>query len=326
MNRRRFTLRSAICAASLGTPIWLHAAPRVARVAYVWVFSSGPSAPFPTAFRERLRDLGWIEGQNLDLQIDDAQGSQEKLAAIMQRHVAEKIDVIVGACTPEAKVAVKYTSTIPIVMAATGDPVAAGLVQSLAHPGGNVTGVSAMLLDLCAKRVQLLKGAFPNVARAAIIYNPERPDNHPEVRVMEEAAGALGVQIDKVQVRTPLELDTALDLMPSNVQALLNAGDTVVSSQRARLVAEAAKRRIPALYENREYVDVGGLMSYGPNFPKLHRLAAEYVDKILRGARAADLPIEQPESFELVINQRTAKASGFVLPPSLLLRADEVIS
>lgn len=296
------------------------------RVAYVYLFKEGPTAPFFEAFRGRMRELGWVDGQNVHIEPRDAQGSQDKLAAIMRELVDSQVDVIVAMCTPEAKVAKRMTSTTPIVMAATGDPVAAGLVQSFSRPGGNVTGVSAMLVELSAKRLDLLKAAFPGVTRATIVWNPDRPDNTPEVNAMVDAGKQLGVQVQSRPVRTAEELAAELDAIPAGAsQALLNAGDPMIGGQGARLVAFAAARRLPALFEERSFVDAGGLMSYGPNFPQLHRRAADYVDKILKGAKPGDLPIEQPTMFEFVINLRTAKALGFTIPQSVLLRADQVI-
>ena len=296
------------------------------RIAYVWIFTEGPSAPFADAFRERLRELGWIDGKTAIIETYDANGSPEKLDAIMRGLVDSKVDVIVTACTPEAKAAVKFTNTIPIVMAATGDPVAAGLAKSLAKPGGNVTGVSGMLLDLSAKRLALLKEAFPKVSTATVLWNPGRPDNKPEVAAMQAAARELNMRLDSQEVRTPQELSDALDLLPTTgTQAILNTGDTLLSNQGPKVVAFAAQRRLPTLFESRSFVDQGGLMSFGPNFPALHRRAADYVDKILKGAKPGDLPIEQPSKFELVINMKTAKALGFSIPQSLLVRADDVI-
>jgi putative ABC transport system substrate-binding protein len=322
--------RRGFCAALLGSctawavPI-VHAETRPRQVAYVWLYPSGPSAPFPAAFRARLRELGWVEGRTVEVKEYDAAGDPQKLAAIMKRLVADKVDVIVGPCTPEATAAAKVTQSIPIVMAATGDPVAAGLVQSLARPGGNVTGVSSMGLDLSAKRLEILKAAFPKVSQATIVFNPDRADNLPEVRVMRAAGTALGVRSDSLEVRTSQEIIDGLDLLPGSTQALLTTGDSLVAGHAQRLIAEAAKRRIPALYEARVYVDLGGLMSYGPNYEQLNARAADYVDKILRGARPAEMAIEQPTKFELVINLKTARALGFAIPQSVLLRADEVI-
>jgi putative tryptophan/tyrosine transport system substrate-binding protein len=296
------------------------------RVAYVWIFNEGPSAPWADAFSARMRELGWIEGKTIKIETYDAQGSPEKLAAIMQKLVDSKVDVIVGSCTPESKAAAKVTSTIPIVVAAAGDPVAAGLAQSLAHPGGNVTGVSGMFLELSAKRLALLKEAFPTVSTGTVLWNPGRPDNKPEVAAMQAAARALNVRLDSQEVRTPQELADALDLLPTTgTQAILDAGDPMMSNQDGKIIAFAAKHRLPTLFENRSFVDHGGLMSFGPNFPALHRRAADYVDKILKGAKPGDLPIEQPSRFELVINMKTARALGFAIPRSLRARADEVI-
>jgi len=316
---------ACLAAAAVGPRFAAAQQAKVPHVAYVWIFKEGPSAPFSDAFRARMRELGWIDGQNIVIEDRDAQGSQEKLAAIMHELVDAKIDVIVAACTPEARAAVKVTQTIPIVMAATGDPVAAGLAASFAKPGGNVTGVSAMLLDFSAKRLAILKETFPNLTTATVVWNPARPDNKPEVAAMQDAARALNVRLESQEVRTPQELADALDLMPTSTQAILNAGDTLISNQGPKIIAFANKRRLPTLFENREYVDEGALMSFGPNFPALHRHAADYVDKILKGAKPGDLPIEQPTKFELVINLKTAKALGFTIPQSVLVRADEVI-
>jgi putative ABC transport system substrate-binding protein len=319
-------LLSALPALSLSQALWAQARPALPRVAYVFIFKWGPSAPFEEAFRERLAELGWVPGKNFQFEVRDAQGSPEKLAAIMQELVTTGVDVIVGACTPEGRAAAKLTSTIPIVMAATGDPVKAGLADSLAHPGRNVTGVSAMLLELSAKRLELLKEAFPAVVKATVIWNPERPDNAPEVAAMQVAATRLGVVLESRQVRSPGEMRDLLDVMsPGSTQAILNAGDTLLSSQAPVLVNYCNKLGLPSLFENREYPDAGALMSYGPNFPALHRRAADYVDKILRGTKPANMPFEQPTRFELVINLKTAKALGFALPNSLLLRADALI-
>ena len=326
--RRRFLLWSgASLVMSTGRAAKAQLQPGSPRIAYIWMYSYGPSAPFPDAFRTRLKELGWIEGRNIVVEIHDGEGSPEKLTAIVQDLVNRRVNVIVGACTPEGKAAIKVTKTIPIVMAATGDPVAAGLADSFAHPGHNVTGLSAMLLELSAKRLDLLKEAFPQVTHAAVIFNPERPDNLPEVAAMQAAARRRGVVLDEHPVRSRKELGDALATMTAQgTQALLNAGDTLVGSNAQVLVDYAASRRIPALFENREFVDKGGLMSYGPNFPALHRRAAEYVDKILKGAQAGDLPIEQPTRFELVLNAGTAKKLGFVIPQSLLVQADEIVA
>jgi putative ABC transport system substrate-binding protein len=299
---------------------------RPPQVAYVYLYRAGPSRPFVNDFRQGLRDLGWIEGSTIGVEIWDAEGSADKLNAVIADLISRKVDVIVAACTPEAKAAQKQSDTIPIVVAAVGDPVKAGLVASLARPGGNVTGVSAMLLELSAKRIELLREAFPNVSTAAVVWNPERPDNAPEFDAMQAEAQRLGVQLESVQVHTPAELETALEtLARRGLDALLNLGDTLLSSQAARIVSFAAQQRLPAMYENREYPDSGGLMSYGPNFPALHRRAAGYVDKILKGARPADLPVERPDRFELVINLGVSQSLDLPIPRSVLVLADSIL-
>ena len=327
MNRRNAVAAiSTIGVALAGQQITAWAQKPPPRVAYVYLFKEGPTAPFLEAFSARMGELGYVDGRNVRIEPRDAMGSPDRLAAIMRELVDSRVDVIVAMCTPEAKVAARMTSTIPIVMAATGDPVAAGLAASFSRPAGNITGVSAMMVDLSAKRLELLKDAFPNTTRATIFWNPERPDNAPEVNAMVEAGRRLGVQVQSRPVRTAEELAGELDAMPVGAtQALLNAGDPMIGGQAARLVAFAAARRIPALFEERSFVDAGGLMSYGPNFPQQHRRAADYVDRILKGAKPGDLPIEQPTKFEFVINLKTAKALGFTIPQSVLLRADEVI-
>jgi putative ABC transport system substrate-binding protein len=296
-------------------------------VAYLYLYRAGPSRPFVSDFRQALRDLGWTEGSTIGVEIWDAEGSAEKLSSIVTDLVARKVDVIVAACTPEAKAAQKLTDSIPIVVAAVPDPVKAGLVSTLAHPGGNVTGVSSMMLDLSAKRIALLKEAVPSVSSAAVVWNPDRPDNKPEFDAMQAESQQLGVELQSLQVHTPTELESVLEgLRAARIDALLNLGDTLLSSQAMRIVSFAAQERIPAMYENREYPDVGGLMSYGPNFPVLHRRAANYVDRILKGARPADLPVERADRFEFVVNIGVARGLGLTLSRSLLVSADSVIS
>lgn len=296
------------------------------RVAYVYMFDDGPSAPYPEAFRQRMVELGWIEGRNYVAEYRGAGGSASKLDEIMQGLVQSRTDVIVAVCTPEAHSIKKYTSTIPVVLAATGDPVAAGLAKSLAKPGGNFTGVSSMSLPLSAKRVALLKEAAPTLTQATVLWNPARRDNEPEVKIMQDAGARIGVKVFSVPVRSRDELRTQLEAMRrDSTQAVLNAGDGLVSSERRAIVDRANSLRIPAMYEDRVFVEVGGLMSFGPNLRKQHRRAAEYVDLILKGAKPQDMPIEQPTNFELLLNRKTARAIGVTFPNSLLLQANEVL-
>ena len=326
--RRDFLKAMGGLALAAGTGNAFGQAKKPARIAYMYIFTEGPSAPHVSSFKSRLTQLGWLEGQNYVLEVRDADGDFQKLDTLAKDVVDSKVDVIVAACSPEGKAASKHTKTIPIVMAATGDAVSAGLVQSLARPGGNITGVSAMLLDSSAKRLALLKEAFPKVTRATIIWNPDRPDNRQEVKVMQDAGQSLGITLESLQVRTRTELADALDLLPTTkTEALMNAGDSLIGgAQIAPIVAVGNRMRIPSVYEEREWANAGGVMSFGPNFPALHARAAEYVDKILRGAKPGDLPVEQPSRFELVINLKTAKVMGWTIPPTLIARADDVIS
>jgi putative ABC transport system substrate-binding protein len=314
----------ALSASSL--PAAAQPASRVPRIAYVWLFGQGPSAPYADAFRERMSELGYVEGKTIQSEYIDAGGSGARLDTIMEGLVRDKVDIIVAMCTPEALSAKKFTTTIPVIMAATGDPVKAGLVTSMAHPGGNITGVSAMSLQLSAKRVDLLKQAFPKLTQTTVLWNPARPDNTPEVKAMQEAAAQLGLKFQSDEIRSRDELAVKLEAIGwDGTQSLLNSGDPLLGSEARTIAERAAKLKIPALFEDRYFVEMGGLMSYGPNFRNMHRRAADYVDKILRGAKPGDLAIEQPTKFELVINKRTAKALGMTIPTTVLLQADEVI-
>jgi putative tryptophan/tyrosine transport system substrate-binding protein len=299
---------------------------KLPRIAYVWLAGEGPSAPYTDAFRERLSQLGWNDGSNFVLETRDAHGSLTELDAIMQALVQSKVDIIVAMCTPEGLSARKFTRTIPIVMAATGDPVAAGLAESFARPGGNVTGVSGMMLELSAKRVGLLKEAFPKISQVTAFWNPVRSDNRIEVRTMQDAGTRLAINIQSTEVRTHVELAAQLDAIGwDGTQAILTTGDTLVTSERVTITERAAKLRLPAIYDDRIYVEAGGVMSYGPNVRNMHRRAADFVNKILKGAKPSDLAFEQPTQFEFVVNNKAAKALGMTIPNSVLMQADEVI-
>ena len=313
-----------LLAAALGTAA--QPAPKLPRVAYVWLFSEGPSGPYAESFRERMGQLGWIDGKNFVLEHRDAHGNPKELDAIMEALVQSKVDLIVAMCTPEGLSAKKFTSTIPIIMAATGDPVAAGLAQSLARPGGNVTGVSGLVLELSAKRVGLLKETVPRLTQATALWNPARPENRLEVKVMQDAGAQVGVKVQSSEVRSRDELAIQLDAIGwDGTQAIVSSGDAMLASARRAIVDRTAKLRLPAAYEDRVYVEAGGLMSYGPNVRDMHRRAADYVDKILKGAKPGDLPFVQPTKFELVVSRKTAKALGITIPRNILLQADEVI-
>ena len=279
------------------------------------------------AFREGLRELGYVEGKNLQLDVRWGRGKLDRLPALAAELVQSKVDVIVAATSPSVVAARQATRSIPIVMPTSSDPVGDGLVASLAHPGGNITGLSAMSPELGEKRIQLLKEMFPKVSHAmAVLWNPDYVGMRARFEQARVAAPAVGLTVRSVEVRDARELDLAFEaIIREHPEALLLLVDPITLSQRARIVEFAAEQRLPAIYETRDFVDVGGLISYGPNIPDQYRRAATYVNKILRGAKPADLPIEQPTKFELVINMKAAKGLGIKFPDSILLRADEVI-
>jgi len=290
---------------------------------------SPPLSPYPPqeAFRQRLRDLGYVEGQNLVMESRYAEGSEERLPALAAELVQLQVDVIVAPGTEAILAAQHATRTIPIVMTGANDPVGQGLVASLAHPGGNTTGLSNLGVELPGKRLELLKEAVPQSTRIAVLGNPADPAYAPAMHTATVAAQALGLHLHVVELHRAEELDTAFAAMPrAGVDALLVLGEPQLTDRlRGRIVDLAVQSRLPAMYDWRMYVDAGGLMSYGASLLDKYQRAAEYVDKILKGAKPADLPVEQPTKFELVINLKTAKALGITMPPSLLLLADEVI-
>jgi len=281
------------------------------------------------AFLEGLRDLGYVEGRNVMIEYRYAEGKLERFPALAAELVALKVEVIVALPTPAAQAAKQVTNTIPIVFAGSGDPVANGLVTSLARPGGNVTGLSGLGPELVGKCLEQLKQAVPGVSRVAVLWQPggqgERADRN-NLKVAEVAARALGMRLQIVEARGTADFDRAFsDMTTARADALTVLPSNMFNTERRRLVDLAAKNRLPAVYQFREYVDAGGLMAYGANLADLNRRAAIYVDKILKGAKPGDLPVEQPTKFELVINLKTAKALGLTIPPSVLGRADEVI-
>ncbi len=287
-----------------------------------------PSGP-QEAFLQGLRDVGYVEGRNIVIEYRDAEGKFERLPALAAEVVALKVDVIVAPSTVAALAAKHATRTLPIVFAGANDPVTDGLVTSLARPGGNVTGLSSLGPELAGKRLELLKQADPGVSRVAVLWQPGGSGERTEKDILKEtdvAARALGVRLQVVEARGPADLDRAFsDMTKARAGALTVVGSPLFVNERRRLADLAAKNRLPAVYPGRLYVDAGGLMSYGPNLADLLRRAATYVDKILKAAKPADLPIEQPTKFELVINLKAAKALGITIPRSVLGRADQVI-
>ena len=292
-----------------------------------YLASSSATAHPVEPFREALRELGWVEGQNIVIEYRFADGRFERLPDLAAELVRLKMELIVAVPTPAAVATKNATATIPIVMASVGDPVGLGLVASLARPGGNVTGVSFSVgLDLFGKNLQLLKEAIPKVRRVAILSNPANPLHAPVVNNVKAAAQSLGVSLQLLEARGPNDFEGAFAAMSKDrAEALLVVADAMFNLHRKRLAELAAQARLPGVFGGREYAEAGGLMSYGPSIAHQLRQAAVYVDKILKGAKPADLAVEQPTTFELVMNMKTAKALGLTIPPSLLLRADQVI-
>ena len=278
------------------------------------------------AFRDALHELGYVEGKNVQLEVRWGNGEFERLPALAAELVQSKVDVIVAATSPSVLAVRKATSTIPIVMPVSSDPVGDGLVASLAHPGGNITGLSMMAPELGEKRLQLLRETFPDASRAvAVLWNPAYAGMRARFEEAKVAAPKLGLTVRSVEVRDTRELDVAFEAVIREHPEALVLSDPFTTSQRAHIVEFAAEHRLPAIYESSDFVDVGGLMSFGPNISNLYRGAAVYVDKILKGAKPGDLPIEQPTKFELVLNMKAAKALGIRFPASVLLRADKLI-
>lgn len=278
------------------------------------------------AFRQGLRDLGYVEGQNLAIEWRSTVEKPERVSDLAAELVRLKVDVIVGGNSTAATATKRLTGTIPIVMM-SGDPMADGLVGSLAHPGGNVTGVSTLTTGVVEKHVELIKEVVPRLSRVAILWNPDNPFHATHVREAEAAARKLRLQPQSVEARAPRDFDRAFSVIGrARAQALLVLADGLVFlPHRAAIADHAARRQLPAMYPRREHVEAGGLIAYGADRRELFRRLAAYVDRILKGAKPADLPVEQPTTFELVINLLTAKSLGLTMPPSLLSRANRII-
>ena len=327
MNRRTFL--SALTGSLLAAPL-AAGAQQVGKVSRIGYLSAGSDTANPRvreAFRQGLRELGWVEGQNIIIEYRWAEGRFDRLPDLAAELVRLKVDVLVAAPTPAALAAKNATGTIPIVGMSLTDPIGLGLVASLARPGGNVTGVSYSVgAEIFGKDLELLKEVVPRVRRVAVLSNPASPARPLTISNVKDAARSLGLQLQLLEARGPRDFDGAFAAMAKErVGALLVVTDPAFIPHRARLVDLAVKNRLPSIFTQREDAEAGGLMSYGPRLSDLHRRGATYVDKILKGAKPADLPVEQPTKFELVINLKTAKALGLTIPQSLLGRADEVI-
>ncbi len=328
MTHRR-TVVIAFSLGALAAPLTATAQPaqKVPRIGWLGGPTRESAEPFVREFQRGLRDLGWVEGQNIVIEWRFAGGRAQRLAELAAELVRLRVDLIVVPSTPTALAAKNATQTIPIVTVAVGDPVGLGLVASLARPGGNITGLTGTVgPEIAGKLVDLLRQTFPKVSRMTVLWHPATPGNALWLREAQTAARVLGVELQDLEAHSPNDFDSAFAAMKTKrAGALLLAGDIMFLTHRTRLADLAAKSRLPTMCSLREYVEAGGLMSYGPSSPDLFHRAATYVDRILKGANPADLPVEQPTKFELVINLKTAKALGITIPQTVLLRADEVI-
>ena len=320
MDRRHFLLTSlaGVAAAPLAARGQQTVIPRVG-----FLRNGTPPRSFVEALRRGLRELGYVEAQNIAIEYE-LPDTAEKLFDAAVRLVARKVDVVVAAGTPPVAAAKRATNSIPIVFVASIDPISTGLAVSLARPGGNVTGLAALHADLMGKRLELLREAVPALSRIALVAQEVNPGNAEYLRQADAAARNLGIAVQHVTARGSDDFDRAFKAARS-ANALVQLDDVLFTSHRKQVVELAVKHHLPAMYGFREFPEAGGLMSYGPDLSDLYRRAAGYIDRILKGAKPGDLPIELPTKFDLVINLKTAKALGLTIPPSLLLRADQVI-
>jgi len=299
---------------------------KIPRIRVIFGQSRSSSESLVEGFRQGLRDRGYVEEKNIIIDYRYGEGREDLLRDFAGDLVRLKVDIIVTASTVAAVTAKQLTGTIPIVVAGTGDPVATGLVANLARPGGNVTGLSAMSSELSTKQLELIREIVPKIDRLAVLYDPRNPVNVPRWKEIEHSAPAFRIQLLRLEVRGPEDYESAFAAAArGRADALLVLREPLNQTYQTRIVSLAAQKKLPAIYPLRQYVEVGGLLSYGINAADLYRRAATFVDKILKGTKPADLPVEQPTKFELVINLKTAKQIGLTIPPSVLLRADKVI-
>jgi putative ABC transport system substrate-binding protein len=325
MKRREFI--TLLGGAAVAWPLAAHAQQHGKSPTIGFLGATTPTiwGAFVGAFLQRLRELGWIDGYNIAIEYRWAEGRDDRYAAFAAEFVQRRVDIIVTAGTTATMAVKKATSTIPIVFASAGDPVGTGLVTSLARPGGNVTGLSNLQTDLGGLRLELLREVVPAFNRVAVLGNVDSPLIRLEIEGVEAAAAKLGLDALRLEVRRAEDIIPSIEAVKGAADALYVCSDPFVTTQRVRINTLAVSARLPTMHAFREHVQAGGLMSYGPNFPDLFRRSADFVDKILRGAKPADIPVEQPTKFDLVVNLITAKALGIEIPPTLLVRADEVI-
>jgi putative ABC transport system substrate-binding protein len=308
---------------TISVPIEAQQEKKLPRIGYLVIGSE--AAQVSEAFLQGLRDLGYVEGKNIIIEYrGDPQRREDRLPELAADLVGLKVDVIVALSPPAARAAMNATKTIPIVIRSTGDPVRAGFVSSLARPGGNITGITSISTELYGKRLELLKEVIPRLSRVAVLHNPDRGDN--DFKEMQSAARSLELQLQSVKVRGPNDFENAFRAAgKARAQALITIRTPLINNQRKQVADLAIKSRLPAIYDESAYVEAGGLMSYGTNLADLQRHAAVFVDKILKGRKPADLPVEQPMKFEFIVNLKAAKAINVTIPQSVLFRADKVM-
>jgi ABC-type uncharacterized transport system substrate-binding protein len=324
MNQKIFALALGALLFALCFSVEAQKPIRVPRIG-VLLLGAPPNANLE-AFIQGLRELGYIEGKNLLIDYRFAEGRAERLPELATELVRLKVDAIFTAGTPAIFALKQATKTIPVVFFSTSDPVGTGVVASLAHPGGNITGISVLASDLWPKRLELLKEIFPKLTRVAMLWNKGNAGMALEAKATQEVAGPLGVALQDRGVKDPNELDVVfLAMTKDRPDGFLALMDPVLTSHQKRILDFLAQNRLPAIFENKNWVEAGGLISYGANYADAHRRAATLIDKILKGAKPADLPVEQPTKFELVVNLKTAKQIGLTIPPNVLARADKVI-
>jgi ABC-type uncharacterized transport system substrate-binding protein len=324
MRRREFV---QIAATAIAWPFTALAqqSPKLPTIGILGPTTASLDSDRVSAFMQRLRELGWIEGRNVTIEYRWAEGRVDHLADFASEFVRRKVDVIVTSGTPAVVAAKRATTIIPIVFAAVGDPVGNGLITSLARPGGNATGLSIQATDLAGKRLELLREVIPALRRLAIMANPDSPAPLAEMRDVQTTASTFNLDVITSEIRHPDEIAPAFEALQGRAEGLYVCNDPLVTTNRTRIAALAVGVRLPTMFNVREFVEAGGLMSYGPNFLALYRRAGDLVDKILRGAKPADIPVEQPTKFDLTLNLKAAKALGLPVPPSILARADELI-
>jgi len=324
VNKREFIMLIG------GAVAWPLAAPaqqpgKLQTIGFIGQSTRSAASEWVAPFVRRLRELGWIEGRTVAIEYRWAEGREERIAQIAAEFVRLKVDIIVTSGTPEVLAVKQATSVIPIVFATAGDPVANNLVASLARPGGNATGLSIQSSDLAGKRLELLREVVPGLRRLAVMGNVGNPFSVLELGEVQVAARTLGLEVDTLEIRRPQDIAPAFEALKGRADALYVCTDGLMNANRIRINTSALGARLPTMHGYRDYVEAGGLMSYGANIPDQFRRAADYVDKILRGAKPGELPVEQPTKFDFIINLTTAKVLGIEVPPTLLARADEVI-